>query len=132
MNPDSLHALQSVTRRRFLRDCATGMGSMALASLLDAGADPNLKDGNGLVPLSFVPQSGTKEVWDMLVKAGAKTNSTDPTGTTLLHVAASARVRSVRRTMVRVSSPSAIARIRKPRASEPALGGACDEVTMVA
>jgi hypothetical protein len=38
MNPTSENALREITRRHFFSDCAVGLGSLALASLLDSNA----------------------------------------------------------------------------------------------
>ncbi|UPL00227.1 hypothetical protein LCI18_011161 [Fusarium solani-melongenae] len=85
-NPDSkavdhkgngvLHlALQ---QRRFNRD--------RIRALLAAGADPNLKNQEGLAPLAYLDDftSGVSELFDLLVDAGAEIDAVDRNGATHL------------------------------------------------
>ena len=90
--------------------------------LLKAGADPNVPDGNGFVPLYFAPSTamlsmllkggadpnirterppllehaGDVERLRLLLKAGANPNAVDASGRTALHLAALGQIAAVR------------------------------------
>src|ERR1041384_4994942 len=60
LNP-SLEGLRAVTRRRFLQQCGTGMGALALASLFDerlfAGDQGSPQQGASIPHLDFAPKA---------------------------------------------------------------------------
>ena len=52
--------------------CASGWGNLGIVeSLLNAGADPNIRGANGLVPLHIAAQEGDFRAVFQLLKAGA-------------------------------------------------------------
>jgi hypothetical protein len=61
LDPSALEQLKTVTRRRFLRQCGTGVGALALASLLNdhllAADKPTSKAGIGPVGPHFAPKA---------------------------------------------------------------------------
>ena len=57
-----------------------------VARLLERNADPNGFDKDGVPPLHYAMQSGTKEVVEMLVAAGTNLNIPDASGATFLNV----------------------------------------------
>jgi hypothetical protein len=59
-----------------------------IKKLLEEGADPNIRDGDGNTPLHFTASKGCAEVARLLLRHGADPNAQDKTGETPLHVAA--------------------------------------------
>ncbi|KAL2672549.1 hypothetical protein Neosp_013261 [[Neocosmospora] mangrovei] len=68
----------ALQQRRFTRD--------RIRALLAAGADPNLKNQEGLAPLAYLDdfKSGVSELFDLLVDAGADIDAVDRDGATHL------------------------------------------------
>ncbi|KAJ4327890.1 hypothetical protein N0V84_001701 [Fusarium piperis] len=68
----------ALQQRRFARD--------RIRALLAAGADPNLKNQEGLTPLASLDdfESGVLELFDLLINAGADINAVDRDGATHL------------------------------------------------
>jgi len=60
-----------------------------IKKLLEEGADPNIRDGDGNTPLHFAASKGCAEVAKLLLRHGADPNAQDKNGETPLHVAAS-------------------------------------------
>ncbi len=56
--------------------------------LIDAGADINIKDGDGWTPLHWASNNSQIEITKMLIDAGADENVQDNKGRTPLHMAA--------------------------------------------
>ena len=63
--------------------------------LLDAGADPNAEDDDGVPALHFATSKGDPEVVKILLYAGANVYATDKTGMTALHLAKKKRNKAV-------------------------------------
>jgi hypothetical protein len=59
-----------------------------IKKLLEEGADPNIRDGDGNTPLHFAASKGCAEVARLLLRHGADPNAQDKNGETPLHVAA--------------------------------------------
>jgi len=59
-----------------------------IKKLLEEGADPNIRDGDGNTPLYFAASKGCAEVARLLLEHGADPNAQDKNGETPLHVAA--------------------------------------------
>jgi hypothetical protein len=59
-----------------------------IKKLLEEGADPNIRDGDGNTPLHFAASKGCAEVARLLLEHGADPNAQDKNGETPLHVAA--------------------------------------------
>jgi hypothetical protein len=75
--------------------------------LLEEGADPNIRDGDGNTPLHFAASKGCAEVARLLLEHGADPNAQDKSGETPLHVAASmGHVDVVRLLLERGADPS--------------------------
>lgn len=66
-----------------------GANSTVLATLLQAGGDPNNKDQSGLAPLHYAALTGNVKGITLLIVAGAEVNVQDNDGMTPLHYAAS-------------------------------------------
>ena len=101
--------------------------------LLKAGGDPNVPDGNGLLPLYFAPSAavlsmllkgganpnvrterppllehaGDMERLQLLLKAGANPNAVDESGSTALHHAAVGNIAAVRLLLQSMTSAAA-------------------------
>jgi len=60
---------------------------VSATKLLDAGADPNVADGDGFTPLHFAAQARAKRVAQLLLDRGAELDSTNTYGNTPLLVA---------------------------------------------
>lgn len=104
-----------------------------VALLLKAGADPNVPDGNGLLPLYFAPSTAVLnmllkggadpnvrterppllehavdvERLQLLLKAGANPNAVDASGSTALHHAAVGNIAAVR-LLLKSMKPAAV------------------------
>jgi ankyrin repeat protein len=59
----------------------------AVKELLDAGADTNAVDHNGIAPLSFAAFSGCVEALEILILGGATVHAKDNRGTQAIHFA---------------------------------------------
>ena len=68
-----------------------------LNSILEAGANPNLKLGDGATPLMIVSGKGLADAVDVLITAGAAVNAKDLTGQTALVQMWGPRISTARR-----------------------------------
>jgi len=59
-------------------------------ALLEQGADPNLHDENGWLPLSYAVFHGSLPIVDLLIQAGANLNLCNRNGYTALRMATEA------------------------------------------
>ena len=70
---------------------AAGLGSLlssaAVELLLARGAEVNVKDGRGRIPLHYAVQEGSKGAAELLLTKGADVNAKDVDGGTPLHYA---------------------------------------------
>ena len=55
--------------------------------LIDKGADPDIRDNDGLSPLMYAAQRGNRDIAQILLLAGAQINLRDPFGNTALQIA---------------------------------------------
>jgi ankyrin repeat protein len=78
-------------------------------NLLDAGADPNAADADGMTPLHFAAAQGSVDVVRLLLDAGADPNAKSANGETPLYVA------------VRNTTPAALGvmRLLRERGADP-------------
>ena len=76
--------------------CAVQLNLPALAqSLLDQGADIDVKDDDGRTPLHYAAEANASEVAEVLLKNGADVNAKGNNGITPLHYAAYVNAREV-------------------------------------
>eukprot|EP01045_Picozoa_sp_COSAG04_P000282 COSAG04_NODE_6_length_47123_cov_87.347482_5_plen_1442_part_00 len=77
--------------------------------LLDRGANPNLADSGGITPLMQVTVSGSLPLMQLLLKAGAEVDATDPdTGGTVFHIACTTNKPDCAEALVRAGSDTSL------------------------
>src|SRR5215204_7265974 len=86
---ETLRKTNRAALERLLVESAAVGSVPAVAALLKAGADVNVKEGDGITPLHFAAFNGHTAIAEQLIADGAEVDVKDCYGRTPLHLAAS-------------------------------------------
>ena len=80
--------------------------------LLDAGANPKLKNADGLTALGLAAKHDANKIIQLLVDGGLDVNAKDASGRTALHMAAAGRKMEATRKLLKLGGQTECARFR--------------------